>query len=290
MNNILRAMMAKYPMAVSDTDAKNAVKQAIQEISLCGLGRSDFYQNAAFNGGTALRIFHGLTRFSEDLDFAIDSENIASFSLGNYVNCINNELASLGIPAEFELDSEEGFVKRGYIKGNCRDVLSSFGVEEHLYKKAPSNEILKVKLEADAVILTDAMYETKYLLQPYPTPVRLYDQGSLFAGKVAAVLSRGWKNRVKGRDLYDYLFYINNNFKINLAHLESRLKNNEYLKFEDKLDETLLKQLLQSKFQEIDYESAKADVSPFIPDRKTIDFWSAELFSSVTKDYTFIKK
>lgn len=283
-------MMAKYLVPVSDTDAKNAVKQAIQEISLCGLGRSDFYQNAAFNGGTALRIFHGLTRFSEDLDFSIDSEKIESFSLGNYISCINNELASLGIPAVFEVDSEEGFVKRGYIKGNCREILNSFGIDERLYKKAPANEVLKVKFEADAVILTDAVCETKYLLQPYPTPVRLYDQGSLFAGKVAAVLSRSWKNRVKGRDLYDYLFYINNNFKINLAHLESRLKYNGYLKPEEKLDEILLRQLLLSKFQEIDYGSAKADVSPFIPDRKAIDFWSADLFVSVTKDYSFVTK
>jgi predicted nucleotidyltransferase component of viral defense system len=280
-------MMSKYPEATSDAEAKNAVKQALQEITLCGLGRSDFYQNAAFNGGSALRIFHGLQRFSEDLDFSIDNEKIDTFVLDKYVGCINNELASLGIPATFEVDSKSGFIQRGYIKGNCREILNCFGTEEVFTGRVPANEVLKIKLEADAAALSAASYETKYLLQPYPTPVRLYDKCTLFAGKVSAVLSRSWKSRVKGRDLYDYLFYITNKYPMNLAHLESRLKNNGYLKSYQSLDKDILKQLLCERFTTIDYASAKSDVSPFIRDRKVVDFWSADLFIAVTKDFDF---
>ena len=287
MNNILNSMINKYPNPASDTEAKNAVKQCLQEISLCGLGRTDFFQNAAFNGGTALRIFHGLPRFSEDLDFAVDSDKMASFELGKYAGSINNELESLGIPASFEIDSEEGFVQRGYIKGNCRNVLQCFGIEENLAKKAPTNEVLKVKLEADTIALNAASFETKYLLQPYPTPVRIYDRESLFAGKLSAVLARNWKNRVKGRDLYDYLFYISNGYKVNLPHLESRLKTSGYIRQETTLDEELLKQLLITRFGKVDFVSAKADVAPFISDKKSIDFWSPDLFVSITKDYKF---
>ncbi len=287
MNSVLDSMMSKYPVATSDAEAKNAVKQALQEITLCGLGRSDFYQNAAFNGGTALRIFHGLQRFSEDLDFSIDNEKIDTFVLDKYVGCINNELASLGIPATFEVDSKSGFIQRGYIKGNCREILNCFGTEESITGRVPANEVLKIKLEADAAALSAASYETKYLLQPYPTPVRLYDKGTLFAGKVSAVLSRSWKSRVKGRDLYDYLFYITNKYPMNLAHLESRLKNNGYLKSYQSLDKDILKQLLCERFATIDYASAKSDVSPFIRDRKVVDFWSADLFIAATKDFDF---
>lgn len=287
MNGIVSSMMSKYPEPAGDTEAKNAVKQALQEITLCGLGRSDFYQNAAFNGGTALRIFHGLQRFSKDLDFSVDGEKTDTFALANYIGCINNELASLGIPATFEVDSEDGFVKRGYVRGNCRKVLEYFEIEETFSRKISANEILKIKLEADTTLFSAAGYETKYLLQPYPTPVRLYDKGSLFAGKIAAVLSRGWKSRVKGRDLYDYLFYISNKYPLNFAHLESRLKNNGYIKPDESLDENLLKRLLCERFAKIDYSSAKSDVSPFIPDRKAIDFWSADLFIAVTGDFDF---
>lgn len=287
MNSVLDSMMSKYPVATSDAEAKNAVKQALQEITLCGLGRSDFYQNAAFNGGSALRIFHGLQRFSEDLDFSIDNEKIDTFVLDKYVGCINNELASLGIPATFEVDSKSGFIQRGYIKGNCREILNCFGTEEVFTGRVPANEVLKIKLEADAAALSAASYETKYLLQPYPTPVRLYDKCTLFAGKVSAVLSRSWKSRVKGRDLYDYLFYITNKYPMNLAHLESRLKNNGYLKSYQSLDKDILKQLLCERFTTIDYASAKSDVSPFIRDRKVVDFWSADLFIAVTKDFDF---
>ncbi|HOF27066.1 MAG TPA: nucleotidyl transferase AbiEii/AbiGii toxin family protein [Clostridia bacterium] len=287
MNSVLDSMMSKYPEATSDAEAKNAVKQALQEITLCGLGRSDFYQNAAFNGGSALRIFHGLQRFSEDLDFSIDNEKIDTFVLDKYVGCINNELASLGIPATFEVDSKSGFIQRGYIKGNCREILNCFGTEEVFTGRVPANEVLKIKLEADAAALSAASYETKYLLQPYPTPVRLYDKCTLFAGKVSAVLSRSWKSRVKGRDLYDYLFYITNKYPMNLAHLESRLKNNGYLKSYQSLDKDILKQLLCERFTTIDYASAKSDVSPFIRDRKVVDFWSADLFIAVTKDFDF---
>ena len=287
MNSVIDSMMSKYPEATSDAEAKNAVKQALQEITLCGLGRSDFYQNAAFNGGSALRIFHGLQRFSEDLDFSIDNEKIDTFVLDKYVGCINNELASLGIPATFEVDSKSGFIQRGYIKGNCREILNCFGTEEVFTGRVPANEVLKIKLEADAAALSAASYETKYLLQPYPTPVRLYDKCTLFAGKVSAVLSRSWKSRVKGRDLYDYLFYITNKYPMNLAHLESRLKNNGYLKSYQSLDKDILKQLLCERFTTIDYASAKSDVSPFIRDRKVVDFWSADLFIAVTKDFDF---
>lgn len=150
MNNVLEMMMKKYSTPISEVTAKNAVKQAIQEIVLCGLGRTDFYHKTAFNGDTALRIFHGLSRFSEDLDFSIDQEHLDSFFLEDYTSCINNEVASLGIPASFTIDNKEGLVKRGFIRGNCKEVLKCFGIDSQLLENIPENEAIKIKLEADA--------------------------------------------------------------------------------------------------------------------------------------------
>ena len=287
MNEMLLLMMRKHPPCNDASAAKNVIKQILQEIILCGLSRSDFYTFAAFNGGTALRVFHNLPRFSEDLDFSVDDGKIDAFDLNDYASGIDTELGSLGIPAAFEIDSQGGFVKRAYVKGNCREVFSAFGIEESICRSVASNEVLKVKIEADTSGVYWGKFETRFLLQPYPAPVRMYDSASLFAGKVAAVLTRRWKTRVKGRDLYDYLFYVSNNYPINMKRLEMQLKFSEAIDADVSLDTALLKKLLIDKFKTIDYSSAKEDVIQFISDTRSIDVWSPELFISITENYGF---
>ena len=75
MNNIIKQMLDKYePKNINDEI--NALKEIIQEIVLSGLSRGNFFNEGAFYGGTALRIFYNLDRFSEDLDFALINPNI----------------------------------------------------------------------------------------------------------------------------------------------------------------------------------------------------------------------
>ena len=284
-------MMMNGRSSCSDAEsAKNVIKQILQEVVLCGLARSDFYSAAAFNGGTALRIFHGLPRFSEDLDFSVDENSAEGFDFDQYEASINNELESLGIPATFQKEDKEGFVKRAYVKGNCRSIFETFGIDKSVTGSIPGNEQIKVKVEADTVCVPYAGFETRFLLKPYPAAVRLFDSGSLFAGKISAVLARHWKTRVKGRDLYDYLFYIANGYPLNMKHLEYRLKYGGYIEKDAALDEAELRKLLIEKFNNIDYDSAKLDVMPFISNVKEVDIWGPELFISVTDNYTFEKQ
>ena len=77
-------------------DRKNAMKEIMQEIVLCGLSRANFFQEAAFYGGTALRIFYGLDRFSEDLDFSLKTEDDA-FDLALYFPALEKEVRSFGL-------------------------------------------------------------------------------------------------------------------------------------------------------------------------------------------------
>jgi hypothetical protein len=74
MQTILTQMLAQYQTRTLE-EKKNAVKEIVHEIALCGLSRAGFFKHAAFYGGTALRIFYGLDRFSEDLDFSLVSPN-----------------------------------------------------------------------------------------------------------------------------------------------------------------------------------------------------------------------
>ena len=66
--------------------------------------------------------------------------------------------------------------------------------------------------------------------------VRIYDKPSLFAGKIHAILCRNWKSRTKGRDLYDYIFYLSMDTKVNIDNLREKLINSKVLNRTDKFD------------------------------------------------------
>ena len=89
MQQVLSQMLSKYQINNIE-DKKNAIKEIVQEIVLCGLSRGGFFKEAAFYGGTALRIFYGLDRFSEDLDFSLITQN-TDFDLTKYFPYIENE-------------------------------------------------------------------------------------------------------------------------------------------------------------------------------------------------------
>lgn len=112
----------------------------------------------------------------------------------------------------------------------------------------------------------------------------MYDLPSLFAGKIHAVICRAWGNRVKGRDLYDYIFYLAKGATVNLPHLKARLVDSGFIKSDFDLTYESLIGLLNRRFVEIDFEQAKLDVIPFIKDKSQLDLWSAEFFIDITKE------
>ena len=280
-NYILKEMISKYKITDED-QAKKAIKEIMQEITLCGLGRSNFFHFAAFYGGTCLRIFFNLPRFSEDLDFSLDIKD--GFSLTNYKSYIDNEFASLGLNATFEISekAEGNNIKRGYIKGNAIELMNAFQIEEKYIKRINHNESIKVKFEVDSVAPFFATNDIKFGLMPSPYPVRIYDIESLFACKISAVLQRNWQTRFKGRDFFDYVFYIRNNVKVNLVCVEARIKT-DGISLEKPLTLDELKKMLCERFDVIDFESAKQDVYDFADDRNQLNVWSADFFKSITQ-------
>ena len=174
------------------------------------------------------------------------------------------------------------------------DVQSAFikgGTLVHLLKIVPSDsrilgisdtELIKIKFEIDTNPPDCASYETKYALLPSPYAVQMYDEGSLFAGKIHAVLCRAWQNRVKGRDFYDYLWYLARGTKVNLQHLQKRLEQTGKWNETETLSLEKLKEMLCNRFSEINFENAKQDVLPFIKDSSKLNLWNKDFFSSVT--------
>ncbi len=283
MQQVLAQMLSKYQIRDID-DKKNAIKEIVQEVVLCGLSRGGFFRDAAFYGGTALRIFYGLDRFSEDLDFSLVSQN-ADFDLTKYFSYIENETKSLGLnfsvsEKEKSIDSN---VKSAFLKGNTKEHILTFYETSDDTSIINKDETIKIKFEVDVNPPMGATFETKFGLLPSPYQVRLYDMPSLFAGKIHACLCRNWKTRVKGRDFYDYVFFLAMGAKVNLVNLKAKLVQSKYIAEDYDLTIENLKTLLNERFSNMDFVQAKEDVLPFVRDKSKLDLWSKEFFIEITK-------
>jgi len=283
MQQVFRQMLSKYQIRNIE-DKKNAIKEIVQEIVLCGLSRGGFFRDAAFYGGTALRIFYGLDRFSEDLDFSLVAQK-PDFDLTKYFSYIENETKSLGLNfsvAEKEKTMDSN-IKSAFLKGNTKEHILTFYEESNDINTIHKDESIKIKFEVDVNPPSGATYETKFGLFPAPYQVRLYDMPSLFAGKIHACLCRNWKTRVKGRDFYDYVFFLAMGAKVNLDNLKARLVQSKYVAEDYALTIENVRTLLNERFSNVDFLQAREDVLPFVKDKSKLDLWSKEFFIEITK-------
>lgn len=286
MNNIIEQMLSKYEIK-NTNDEINALKEIIQEIILSGLARGNFFDEAAFYGGTALRIFYKLDRFSEDLDFALIYPD-KNFDLSKYFVYLEKELKAYGLNLEINTKQKniESNITSAFVKGDTLEHILKFFPNEENHKYNHMLKNIKIKFEVDINPPSGATYEEKYKLLPSPHQIKIYDKESLFAGKIHAILCRNWKTRTKGRDLYDYIFFLANNIKVNLELVKNKLIESNYINANDKFSIDDLKNLLINKFKEIDYIEAKEDVIPFIKNTESLNIWSSEFFISITKELT----
>ena len=283
MNAVIEQMLKPYE-AQTLYDKENAIKEVVQEIVLCGLSRAGFFQPAAFYGGTALRIFYGLDRFSEDLDFSLKAPD-ANFDLAAYLPTLEKEVRSYGL--NFKIETKEkgvdSAVKSAFLKGNTKEHILMFYADERLAPSIAASKLIKVKFEVDTNPPAFATFERKYRLLPIPYEINLYDMPSLFAGKIHAVICRSWKTRVKGRDLYDYVFYLSRGTSVNLRHLGARLAQSDFIEADRTISLDDVKNMLYTRFEQIDYEQAKQDALPFIRNPDTLALWSADFFKGITE-------
>jgi len=280
---IIQQMINKYnPITLEDK--KNAVKEVLQEVVLAGLSKTDFFSHAAFYGGTALRLFYGMNRFSEDLVFSLLVAD-HTFDISKYFKPISDVVSSLGL--NFEVSKKDkttsSTIDSAFIKGNTKETIITIYPDSVDSSRFIHNEKIIIKFEVDVNPPLYANTEIKFRLLPFPYQVRVYDQSSLFAGKIHAVIARGWKNRVKGRDLYDYIYYLSLDTKVNLKHLETRLKQTKTLEEDVQLTRASLIEILDKRFDQIDYDIAKSDIRPFIKDYHSLDLWNSDFFKSITK-------
>ena len=286
MNTAIEQMLRNYNIG-NIYDQKNAMKEIMQEIVLCGLSRAGFFQKAAFYGGTALRIFYGLDRFSEDLDFSLETAD-ASFELASYFPVLEKEVKAFGLNVAIveKEKTRESHIRSAFLKGNTKEHLLLFYDDAQTAGSVARNEVVKIKFEVDINPPAYAAFEHKYRLLPAPYEVKIYDMTSLFAGKIHAVICRAWQSRIKGRDLYDYVFYLSRGISVNQKHLRERLIQSGFIEENAQCTLPEIKKMLYNRFDSIDIAQAKRDVEPFIHDTSLLNIWSADFFKQITEGLT----
>lgn len=281
MNPAIERMLAHYRRDTLDQSV-HALREVLQEIVLLGLWRAKFFEHAAFYGGTALRILYGLDRFSEDLDFSLLHPD-PRFSLGKYAAVIERELEGFGFELSFEAKRKqrESAIESAFLKGNTQKQLLVIETDPELARAIPPAAKLKIRLEVDVDPPPGFSTHSVPILQPIPFAVRAYSLPDMFAGKLHAVLFRSWRNRVKGRDWYDFVWYVANHPELHLGHLESRIRQSGHFRGERMTPESL-REMLQQAIDALDVARVADEVRPFLQDPTAIEVWSRDFFVSLT--------
>ena len=264
MSDIFEQMIAQHTIA-GDNDRKNALYEVMQQVVLSGLYRGGFFKEAAFYGGTCLRIFHGLRRYSEDMDFSLLAKN-PDFTLEPYFPAIIEEARLLGRTVTITKKDKRTFgkVESAFLKDNTDVYNLTFQTEK----------ALKIKIEVDVNPPLEFSTEQKLLMQPFSFTTRCFTLTDLYAGKMHALTFRAWKNRIKGRDWYDFEWYVRNRVALDFEHLKVRTKE-----FNDiDLTKELFLELLKERISKADIDVVKADVIPYIIDKRELDIWSNDYF------------
>jgi len=277
--SILNQMLKKYTINSSD-DYFNAIREIFQEIALAGLYRGNFYSKAAFYGGTALRIFHGLDRFSEDMDFSLLEIN-DDFSLDPFLPYLKKEFSALGIIVDLSIKEKKQHsnIDSAFLKADS--TVYQIGIEFENSEIIDIGRQVKIKLEVDKKPPLKFQTEDKLLLQPFSFYAKCFDLSSLFAGKMHALLFRNWKNRVKGRDWFDFEWYVRSNVPLNFNHFKERAFQSGHLVDYDSFTKKDLIEILHAKIDELDINLAKEDIIRFIEDDKKIEIWSKDYFHQI---------
>lgn len=253
---------------------ENAIKEILQEIALYALWRADFFDVALFQGGTSLRILHGLPRYSEDLDFILRSPD-DGFDWARYLGALQETFGQYGLAFDA--------VPKGKMDKNIRTALLSDRSIANQLNLAFSDQgrakTIKIKLEIDINPPRFSKEALTFLDFPLDHEVRHQDLSSNFALKIHALLCRGF---LKGRDWYDFAWYVARGVWPNLPHLTAALQQTGPWSAQNHLnvDADFLKESLGSAITAIDWRAAADDVRRFlrIDETRSLELWSQRFF------------
>jgi predicted nucleotidyltransferase component of viral defense system len=286
MNPVINTMLSRYTIR-SQEDANRALREVLQEVCLLGIWRAKLFEKLAFYGGTALRILYGLDRFSEDLDFSLLKPD-SDFRWDRFAKTIEMELSTYGFEVDLQ-EKKKSFstaVKSAFLKTNTLIGLLNVGVPASLTRGLHPDTVLRIKIEVDTDPVIGFRTKNYILRDPVSVSINTIVLSDLFASKMHAALFRAWKNRTKGRDWYDVVWYIRRGVPVSLTHFKQCLKKNASINSPDKLTSDSLKEMLHERIDNFDLDSALVDIRNFINHPEILDSWNREFFHSWIKQLT----
>ena len=265
--NVYDTMLSAYDIT-TEQKRRNAIFEVNQQIILAGLYNGGFFEKAAFYGGTCLRIFHRLQRFSEDLDFSL-LQSDENFDFTQYFQPIIDQFSMVGRSVEIKKKDKKSFgkVESAFLKDNTDVYDISFQTDRSI----------KIKIEVDTLPPLHFKTEQKLLILPFSFMTRCYTLPDLFAGKMHALVYRAWKNRVKGRDWYDFEWYVRHSIPLDFDHLAERILQFNH----ETIDRESFMILLKDKLASTNIEQVKKDVLPFIKHPEELNIWSNDYFQQL---------
>lgn len=218
---------------------KNILREYLQYKILEIIYESEYFRKLIFIGGTAIRILHGNTRFSEDLDF--DNQGISKKDFLKLTELIKKRFELEGYKLETKVIFRQAY--KCYFK--FLDILSQTGITGHKGAK------LIVQLDAEA---QNYKYDPKrFLINKFDVFTRVFSVplDLLLSQKICAVFTR---KRSIGRDFFDIVF----------LHGKA-IPDKEYLKQKLNIkDFVQLKNRLLDKCEALDFKQLSKDIAPFI--------------------------
>ncbi len=267
-------MIAKAREGKSAIDKLNRLREELHHLILQEADRKGAFNQICFVGGTALRILHGLDRFSEDLDFSLSLQNKNLFQLETLSKAVVKSLEGYGFDCHIE---------RLKTERNVQSCLFAFrNLLHQLHKSFQPTQKLAIRFEADMRPPAGAHEQVSPVTGIRLYKVRHFDLPSLFAGKLHAVLYRVY---TKGRDLYDFLWYTGKGVSVNGTFLENAIEQTQKEKIQ--LNDKKLQELLHKKFEEIDFAKAQRDVAPFLADPESLSLFDRDLFLNAANGVKF---
>lgn len=260
--------------AANPVEEERAIKEIMQEIALYALWRADFFKVAAFQGGTSLRILHKMPRFSEDLDFLLKKSN-PDFEWGGYLKKLLAYFEEFGLKSEIiDKSRMDQNLRRAVLKDNS--VANQLNLS---FFRGDETRKHKIKLEIDVNPPEGSSFEYTYLDFPTDFEVCHQDLSSNFALKIHALLCRPY---LKGRDWYDFNWYVKQNIHPNPGLLKAALY--QFGPWQGKaltIDGKWLKQMLLEKISSIDWKEAANDVERFLntTEKEGLKLWSKRFFT-----------
>lgn len=273
LGNMLSARIRDYGPA-NVVEQENVLQELMQHYVLAGLSRAGMFAEAVFHGGTCLRIIHGMNRFSEDLDFLLKQTN-PEFRWQKYLERVQKDCAQEGIHFEVQDKSQAGIaVQKAFLKTDPIDKILTLELPFDRYQARK----IRIKLEIDTNPPAGSSFTTSYITFPATAPLTTQSLESGFALKMHALLCRDY---VKGRDWYDFVWYIARKTKPDLDLLHRALfQQGPWAGRTLDVTAKWVAENMTAVIRSVNWRAARDDVQRFLPLREQAGLrsWGDDFF------------